>query len=217
VDTPPASAYWSYWHVGNNCPWVYSQWGVKNRDFVQGGFEGWSFSLNATADSNPKPRIAAVRPGTSGESCTAPNEPAPNSNDPNARQPQPGPGTQESGPDPTSGTASPATGGSGSGGGTGGGASGGGGNTQAPPGNPGSTASGALPPPKPRPSAQSTADDPARNVAFTGGENAEDVNQSIKKQSGASDYAPWAAGGAVVLLAAATWLTARRRKRARES
>jgi LPXTG-motif cell wall-anchored protein len=72
-----------------------------------------------------------------------------------------------------------------------------------------------LPPPKPRPS--STADDPARNVAFTGGENAPDVNETIKEQSGASDYAPWVAGGAVVILAVAGWLTARRRKRAREA
>ena len=44
IDTPPASGYWSYWHAGNNCTWSYSQWGVKNRDFVPGGFEGWSYS-----------------------------------------------------------------------------------------------------------------------------------------------------------------------------
>lgn len=71
-----------------------------------------------------------------------------------------------------------------------------------------------MPPPRPRPA---TADDPARNVAFTGGEDARDINEVIEEQSGASDYAPWVAGGAVVILAVAAWLTARRRKRAREA
>ncbi|TCO54288.1 ABC transporter substrate-binding protein [Actinocrispum wychmicini] len=217
VDTPPAAAYWSYWHAGNNCPWAYSQWGVKNRDFAPGGFEGWSFSLNATADSNPKPRIAAVRPGTAGEACTTPDEPAPTSNDPNERQqPQPLPG-----PNPGTGSPTPGkpSGGAGPGGAAGPGTGGGtspGTSTQPGGGDPATGGgTGALPPPKPRPSA--VADDPARNVAFTGGESLGDVNKEIKDQSGASDYAPWVAGGAVVILIAATWLTARRRKRTRES
>jgi hypothetical protein len=195
VDTPPPAAYWSYWHAGNNCPWTYSQWGVKNRDFTAGGFEGWSFSLNATADTNPKPRIAAVRPGTGGEPCTATKEPAPTSNDPNI--PQPGSGGQRNGSgQSTSGADHPAPA------------------TTAPgPTQPG----GALPPPKPRTAATATADDPADNTAFTGGENAADVDEVLKKQAGASAYAPWAAAGAVLLLALGTWLTARRRHRARET
>ncbi|OLF09788.1 ABC transporter substrate-binding protein [Actinophytocola xinjiangensis] len=189
-DTPPASAYWSYWHAGNNCQWEYSQWGVKNRDFVPGGFEGWSFSLNATADTNPTPRIAAVRPGTTGQPCDAPDEPEPTTADPNARQP----------------------GAAGAQNGAGGGS---GGSTET------STAPGrdALPPPKPRTGSpdRAEADDPSGNVAFTGGEKARDVTEVVREQSGASDYAPWAAGGAVVLLGLATWLTARRRKRSREA
>lgn len=213
VDTPPAAGYWSYWHAGNNCAWEYSQWGVKNRDFVPGGFEGWSFSLNATADSNPEPRIAAVRPGTSGRPCVAPDEPEPTTNDPDERQP--GSGGQNAGSGGASG------GGSGGGGGSAGDAGGGGtsgtdpGGGSARPGGGG----GALPPPKPRAMAttRSTAADPAGNVAFTGGENARDVNEVIKEQSGASDHAPWVAGTAAVVLAAATWLTARRRRRARET
>ncbi len=196
VDTPPAAGYWSYWHAGNNCQWEYSQWGVKNRDFIPGGFEGWSFSLNATADSNPKPRVAALRPGTANEPCDAPDEPPPSSDDPNARQP--GAGAPQGG---------------GSGGGTddpGAGATG----TNEP-----GAGGGALPPPRPREAGASkaTADDPADNVAFTGGEKAKDVNEVIKEQSGASDVAPWVAGGAVALLALAAWWTARRRKRARDA
>ncbi|WP_326953602.1 ABC transporter substrate-binding protein [Amycolatopsis sp. NBC_01286] len=194
VDTPPAAGYWSYWHAGNNCAWEYSQWGVKNRDFTAGGFEGWSFSLNATADSNPVPRIAAVRPGTAGPCVTA-AEPAPTSDDINEKQP----GATTAPAAPPSGTQA---------------------TTAGPPGQPDQpgTSGRPPPPPKPRPGGGGQqAADPAGNVAFTGGEQAADVDQAIKEQAGASDYAPWVAGAAVVLLAAAAWFTARRRKRARDS
>ncbi|RSM57386.1 ABC transporter substrate-binding protein [Amycolatopsis sp. WAC 01376] len=193
VDTPPAQAYWSYWNASNNCAWDYSQWGVKNRDFIPGGFEGWSFSLNATTDNNPVPRIAAVRPGTEGRPCVPREEAKPVTGDPGERQrPQPGNG-QADGPRPTAG-AEPGAGEA----------------TAAGP------SSGALPPPKPRSSASARpkAKDPSSNVAFTGGENAEDVNAVIERESGASDWAPWAAGGAVLALCVAGFLVARRRKRA---
>ncbi|WBB63797.1 hypothetical protein O7599_15290 [Streptomyces sp. WMMC500] len=231
IDTPPAAAYWSYWHAGNNCAWEYSQWGVKNRDFVPGGFEGWSFSLNASADSNPEPRIAAVRPGTGNRPCNAPDEPPPKSNNPGEQQPGLGGGSGGSGGSAADGGAS----GGGTDGGTGG-ATGGGtdpGGAGAPGGSaedPGGTGDGtgardengkALPPPRPRdgagPSAEDgTARDPGDNVKFTGGEDARDVTEAIREESGASDLAPWAAAGALVVLAAATWVTARRRRRARE-
>lgn len=194
VDTPPATGYWSYWHAGNNCAWEYSQWGVKNRDFVPGGFEGWSFSLNATADTNPVPRIAPVRPGTEGGQCATAAETPPLSDNPAERQqPRPAAGGTAGAPGQASavpsGTASAAPGA-----GTG----------LAAPG-----ASRALPPPKPRPHAP----DPAKNVEFTGGEHAPDVVQAAEASS--SSYAPWAAGLAVVLLAVAACWTALRRRRAR--
>ncbi|MDT8913242.1 ABC transporter substrate-binding protein [Amycolatopsis sp. PS_44_ISF1] len=195
VDTPPAAGYWSYWHAGNNCAWQYSQWGVKNRDFTPGGFEGWSFSLNATADANPVPRIAPVRPGTAGQSCATAAEPAPNSDDPRERQAPRGSGNQPAAPE-GHGTAPPSP--------------------EVP--APGQAGAGgrALPPPKPRPEGGAQgAPDPRADVAFTGGEQAPDVDQAIKAQTGASDYAPWAAGAAVLLLAAAAGFTARRRRRAR--
>ena len=75
IDTPPASGYWSYWYAGNGCAWRYSQWGAKNRTPIQGGFEGWSYSLNASADENPVPRIAPVRPGTEAAGCTTSSGP----------------------------------------------------------------------------------------------------------------------------------------------
>ncbi|WP_439657450.1 ABC transporter substrate-binding protein [Lentzea sp. HUAS TT2] len=189
IDTPPAGAYWSYWHAANNCAWDYSQWGVKNRDFLAGGFEGWSFSLNATADSNPEPRVAAVRPGTEGRACNAVEEPKPVSNDPNEKQA------------PVQGRPPQAT-------------------PEAPVDTPQAGApTGALPPPKPRASAtpRPKAKDPSSNVAFSGGEQAEDVTAAIKRQSGASDLAPWAAGSAVLVLLVAGFFVARRRKRVNES
>ncbi|MFI0803907.1 hypothetical protein SAMN04489729_8198 [Amycolatopsis lurida] len=194
VDTPPAQAYWSYWHASNNCAWDYSQWGLKNRDFTPGGFEGWSFSLNATTQSIPVPRISAVRPGTEGRPCVPREEAKPVTGDPGERQQRPQPGSgQADGPQPTDG-AEPGAG-------------------EVPAAGP---SSGALPPPKPRPSASARpkAEDPSSNVAFTGGENAEDVNAVIERESGASDWAPWAAGAAVLALCLAGFLMARRRKRA---
>ncbi|WP_037313489.1 hypothetical protein [Amycolatopsis orientalis] len=197
VDTPPAGGYWSYWHASNNCAWDYSQWGVKNRDFIPGGFEGWSFSLNATTETNPVPRVSAVRPGTEGQPCVPREEAKPVTGDPGERQrPQPQAGN---GQQPGEGEQAPAGGEPGAG---------------APP--VAGQSPGALPPPKPRPSASARpkAKDPSSNVAFTGGENAEDVNALIERESGASDWAPWAAGGAVLALCVAGFLVARRRKRA---
>ncbi|MFC9250550.1 ABC transporter substrate-binding protein [Amycolatopsis thailandensis] len=194
VDTPPAQAYWSYWHASNNCAWDYSQWGVKNRDFIPGGFEGWSFSLNATAQSNPVPRVSAVRPGTENVPCVPREEAKPVTNDPGEQQQRPQAGTGQQPGDAPQATEEAAPG-------------------EAPVAGP---SSGALPPPKPRPSASARpkAQDPSMNVAFTGGENAEDVNAVIERESGASDWAPWAAGGAVLALCVAGFLMARRRKRA---
>lgn len=62
IDTPPASAYWSYWHASDGGTWTYSQRGVTARKPPLGSFEGWSFAKNRTASTSPPPRIAPVRP-----------------------------------------------------------------------------------------------------------------------------------------------------------
>jgi hypothetical protein len=62
IDTPPATAYWSYWYAPNGGAWKYSEWGVMNRKPPLGSFEGWSFSKNKSASTNPSPRIGPVRP-----------------------------------------------------------------------------------------------------------------------------------------------------------
>jgi hypothetical protein len=202
IDTPPAAGYWSYWHAGNNCSWTYSQWGVKNRDFVPGGFEGWSFSLNATADDNPEPRIAAVRPGTAGGACDAPAEGSPTTNDPNERQPG---STADDGyaPDDEYGEDGETS------------------DNPYDPDNPGGSAGDDdLPAPRPReettPQAAEEPADPDANVEFTGGEDAADVRDVVKDQVDASDVAPWAATGAMLALALLALWTARRRRRARD-
>lgn len=77
VDTPPGQAFWSYWHASNGGSWTFSNKGGTARTVTIGGYEGWSFSLNATSSSNPAPRVApshpvkttppAVAPGTGGQ------------------------------------------------------------------------------------------------------------------------------------------------------
>lgn len=65
VVTPPASAYWSYWHAnGTGHTWTYSNFGALNRKVTPGGFEGWSFSLNAGPTSNPVPRVDPYNPAS---------------------------------------------------------------------------------------------------------------------------------------------------------
>jgi hypothetical protein len=119
IDTPPASAYWSYWHSPNGGSWTYSQWGVLNRKPPIGSFEGWSFSKYKTETTNPPPRVAPSRPATP----SAPNPPR-------TSKPQPPAGNTDTG---TSGAGTTATGGGGtasaSGGGGGGTSSASGANT----------------------------------------------------------------------------------------
>ncbi|MET0236418.1 MAG: hypothetical protein ABW224_17350 [Kibdelosporangium sp.] len=63
VNTPPAAAYWGYWHAdGAGTTWSYSSFGALNRTVIPGGFEGWSFSLNKSATTNPVPGVTPTNP-----------------------------------------------------------------------------------------------------------------------------------------------------------
>ncbi|WP_309246317.1 hypothetical protein [Verrucosispora sioxanthis] len=77
VDTPPASAYWSYWHAPNGGSWTYSDKGVLNRKPPSGSFEGWSFSLNRNADKAPRPAVAPARPAPAPRTTPPAPPPAP--------------------------------------------------------------------------------------------------------------------------------------------
>lgn len=101
VNTPPASAYWSYWHSPDGGAWKYSEWGVLNRTPPPGSFEGWSFSLDRTSTTNSPPRIAPRRP-------TAPPPPA-NPPPPEAA-PRPAPAPGGPGPAPKDAAPVPAPG-----------------------------------------------------------------------------------------------------------
>lgn len=62
LDTPPASAFWGYWHARNGGTWTYSSTGASSYTVTGGGFEGWSFSHNRTSSTNPPPRKKPLRP-----------------------------------------------------------------------------------------------------------------------------------------------------------
>ncbi|WP_018658061.1 hypothetical protein [Actinomadura flavalba] len=71
VVTPPGAAYWSYWHAtGANNTWTYSSYGASNRNVTPGGFEGWSFSLNRGASTNPVPRVTPRNPAVGSNNPT---------------------------------------------------------------------------------------------------------------------------------------------------
>ncbi|MEV0645375.1 hypothetical protein AB0I28_08930 [Phytomonospora sp. NPDC050363] len=43
VNTPPASAYWSYWHAAPGGTWSYSTSGATSYNPAPGSVEGWAF------------------------------------------------------------------------------------------------------------------------------------------------------------------------------
>ncbi len=69
-DTPPQSAYWSYWNAENGGKWKYSTSGAGSRRVTAGGFEGWSFAVN------DKARPPAVDPTRQEQTATPPPSPS---------------------------------------------------------------------------------------------------------------------------------------------
>ncbi|WP_433616878.1 hypothetical protein ACQP2P_16110 [Dactylosporangium sp. CA-139114] len=53
VNTPPASAYWSYWHATPGGAWTYSSLGASSYNPAIGTVEGWRFG------SGQQPSITA--------------------------------------------------------------------------------------------------------------------------------------------------------------
>ncbi|WP_247660672.1 hypothetical protein, partial [Micromonospora sp. D75] len=47
VNTPPATAYWSYWHASSGGSWSYSTSGATGYNPAPGSVEGWSFGAGA--------------------------------------------------------------------------------------------------------------------------------------------------------------------------
>lgn len=74
AQTPPESAHWEYWTAPNGGPWTFSTTGATTHQPIQGGFEGWSFSLNG---SHHSPGINPTRPSPSPSPKPTPSPPAP--------------------------------------------------------------------------------------------------------------------------------------------
>jgi hypothetical protein len=55
ADTPPASAYWSYWHAPRGGGWSYSSLGAASFNPEPGSVEGWSFGSGAPPGTAPPP------------------------------------------------------------------------------------------------------------------------------------------------------------------
>jgi hypothetical protein len=54
VNTPPATAYWSYWHAPAGGSWTYSTVGAASYNPAPGTVEGWAFGSGG-APSIPPP------------------------------------------------------------------------------------------------------------------------------------------------------------------
>ncbi|MDT4996427.1 MAG: hypothetical protein QOD45_495 [Pseudonocardiales bacterium] len=65
VDTPPATAFWSYWYAPDNGHWTYSTAGANAHQPIEGGFEGWAFSIGSGNASAAAPGVDPSRPGSS--------------------------------------------------------------------------------------------------------------------------------------------------------
>jgi len=53
VNTPPASAYWSYWHAPRQGTWTYSTLGAASHDPAPDTVEGWSFGSGQEPGISP--------------------------------------------------------------------------------------------------------------------------------------------------------------------
>lgn len=78
INTPPPSAYWTYWHTPDSTGgavtngWALSTQGAGSRQAKAGTVEGWSFAHDKTASTLPPPRANAVRPATATTTMSTP-------------------------------------------------------------------------------------------------------------------------------------------------
>lgn len=95
-QTPPETAFWSYWHADNGGKWTFSQSGGAAHEAILGGYEGWSFSLNHSKDSTPAPRVKPSHsvPEPSKAPTKAPTTKAPTTKAPTTKAPTKAPPTK---------------------------------------------------------------------------------------------------------------------------
>ena len=61
VNTPPQTAYWTYWNAAEGEDWTYATRGYTTNPVIFGGFEGFAFAHNVPLASAP-PGIPATTP-----------------------------------------------------------------------------------------------------------------------------------------------------------
>jgi hypothetical protein len=52
-NTPPASAYWAYWHAAPGGSWSYSSTGAASYNPAPGTVEGWAFGASVAPSISP--------------------------------------------------------------------------------------------------------------------------------------------------------------------
>jgi hypothetical protein len=62
VLTPPASAYWSYWHASRGGSWAYSSLGAASYNPKPGSVEGWAFGAGGRPGISPPALPVVVVP-----------------------------------------------------------------------------------------------------------------------------------------------------------
>ena len=60
VDTPPTTAYWTYWSASEGGTWAYSLTGYTLHEVTFSGYEGYSFAHNVPA-TQAVPSVPPVR------------------------------------------------------------------------------------------------------------------------------------------------------------
>lgn len=227
IDTPPASAYWSYWLAPRGGSWCYSNLGVLARTPPPGTVEGWSFSLDRDGGQSPPPRTAppplapGLRPTPLGADDCDPSGPSvPTTTTPATTAPAPdrpgggGTATPIPGDDPPSGGGGGEVGG---GGGADGGAPGvaPGSSTSTEPADGSSTTTST--PASTTASSSSTAEDDGRgregpDERALGGANPTDLSHDGTAAGGGFPASTAAGVAAVLALAAGGAVVARRRR-----
>lgn len=223
IDTPPASAYWSYWLAPRGGSWCYSNLGVLARTPPPGTVEGWSFSLGRDGGQSPPPRTAppplapGLRPTPLGADDCDPSGPSvPTTTTPATTAPAPdrpggGTATPIPGDDPP-----PGGGGGSDGGAPGPGTPGPGASTSTEPADGSSTTTSTPASTTASSSSSSTADDGGAgddgDERALGGANPTDLSHDGTAAGGGFPTSTAAGVAAVLALAAGGAVVARRRR-----
>ncbi len=77
VRTPPASAYWAFFHASRGGSWIYSSTGAGSYDPPSGGVIGFAFGSGGAPSSAPPPASAPPKPKPSPRSSSTPPAPKP--------------------------------------------------------------------------------------------------------------------------------------------